>query len=321
MRKFAKGCLITALIMIAAGFICVAAAAATGGLKQTAYLIRDGALSIDAGDFDSSFVALQYQERLGAKDGITASEIDNLDIDIDGGYLNLYISEDDTFHVNAAEGRYSKVKCYVAGKTLYISQNYTVKHIWRRRSPIDTQIELYVPKSCDLKMVDIDMGAGKMDMYDLTVNGNMDVDLGAGDMSIYSLTVSDEMDVDLGAGRIYGEGVSVSDMDMDVGAGEAEFYESSVKDAKFSVAMGRLEYGGTVTGDLDTDCSMGNIVLNLDGSMKDHNYSMECDMGSIELDGRSYSGIINDMEIDNSADSEFSIDCAMGTIEVYFEKD
>lgn len=333
MRKFAKGCLIAALIMAVAGFAFVAASAATGGLAQTMDLIDDGALSIDGEDFGHITIyshnnyhtqkAGEHSGTAHTTDGVAASEVDSLDIDIQGGYLNIRPAEGDTFYADAADGRYSRAECYVENNTLYIQQKYTVKNLWkiwkwnRRKAP---EAILYIPAACGLQNVNIDIGAGEIEMYDMTVGGKMDIDMGAGEIEMYNMTVSGKMDVDMGAGEIYGEKLNASELDVDVGAGEAAFCESIVENAKFSVSMGSAEYEGRITKDLEADCSMGSILLNLDGSMEEHNYTVDCSMGEIELDDRSYSGVINEMNIDNGADSKFTIDCAMGSIEVYFKE-
>ena len=298
MGKFAKGCLITAGIIILLGFICVAASMATGGLRQTGEMIANGDLSIDSDDMVVGVVGYNTEEIADFSDvDIKAADIKKLDIHVEGGRLWLRTTESDDFALEATESRYSDVKYYVPGNTLYLKREYTATDLLGNNGD-DEEIVLYVPADCQLEAVDINLGAGEIDMRDLVIAG--------------------EMDIDLGAGEVYGQQMTIGVLNVKVGAGEAIFEDSMTEDMEVNVGMGNLEYRGAITKDLNAECSMGSVVFNLDGNEKEHNYSMDCAMGSIELEGRSYAGVASGVYLDNAADSEFRVNCAMGSIELYF---
>lgn len=318
MRKFVKGCLITAVIMVFVGFICVSASVATGGITQTERMIENGELSFgvtEGVDHDTvravdnvqpaekadTEVAIERIDGISyegefSNDHIAARDVRKLDIDIEGGYLVIENSEDSQFHLEASEGKYSKVQYYLEGDTLHLSKRYSLTDYVKYDN--DHILTLAVPTTCSLYEVDIDLGAGEMEISDLQISGSMDIDVGAGTVSA--------------------DNVSAYELNIDVGAGEAIFTENNVIDMEVHVGMGNAEYSGAVTGRLDAECGMGSIYMELTGSPKDHNYNMECAMGSIELDGENYSGIGSGMYIDNEADSEFSMECGMGSIELTF---
>ncbi|MBQ8592300.1 MAG: DUF4097 family beta strand repeat protein [Lachnospiraceae bacterium] len=300
MGKFVKGCLIASGIMIFVGAICIAASAATGGLWQTEAMIANGELSFDSRDLG---VALgDYDEMMNSfksnvlGDEISAAEIRKLDIDIEGGSLILQTTDSDFFAVEESGSRYGKVR--VSGDTLYVEKEYLAKSLWKNNGN-DVMI-LSVPAECQLASVDIDLGAGQIELDDFVIKG--------------------EMEIDLGAGEVLGNQVKADRLTVNVGAGEAIFEESSVKDMEVNVGMGNMEYAGEIAGDLKADCSMGSIIFELTDSEQNHNYNMNCAMGSIELEDKSYSGMASGVYLDNDADSEFTVDCAMGSIEIYFKE-
>ncbi|MBR2401832.1 MAG: hypothetical protein IKB01_03530 [Lachnospiraceae bacterium] len=64
---------------------------------------------------------------------------------------------------------------------------------------------------------------------------------------------------------------------------------------------------------------MGDMTYDLEGSIKDHNYDVECAMGNVTVGNKSYSGIASDKKIDNNSNSDFNLECSMGNISVSFE--
>jgi hypothetical protein len=63
---------------------------------------------------------------------------------------------------------------------------------------------------------------------------------------------------------------------------------------------------------------MGNLTMALTGSEDAHSYDVECSMGSVMIGGQSYSGVAEAGW--GSADSHLEIECAMGNVEISFEK-
>ena len=95
----------------------------------------------------------------------------------------------------------------------------------------------------------------------------------------------------------------------------------NVLNADIDVNMGECIFEGLISGNLDAECHMGNLELNLLGSQSEHNYNIECAAGNIEMDGYSMAALAGERKIDNGADSEYDISCNMGNITVEFEEE
>lgn len=314
MGKFAKGCLITSLVMILLGFVCVVVSVVTGGVLQTEQMIENGELSFGSMEAVSDDVLPETKEKVTVSEPIEARDfvyegefsagaiagrdVRELDIDVAGGHFIIKVSEDSQFHLRASEGKYTKVQYYLEGDTLRLTKHYSLEDYIKYDN--NSKMVLSVPADCVLDEADIDFGAGVMEMDSLKVNGSMDVAVGAGELTA--------------------ENISAGKLSIEVGAGEALFAESSATDMDISVGMGNVEYAGDVTGDLDAECGMGSIMMSLSGSRSEHNYQLESAMGNIELGEQSYSGLESGMYIDNQASSEFNIECGMGSIELAFEE-
>ncbi len=130
----------------------------------------------------------------------------------------------------------------------------------------------------------------------------------------------EEISVETGAGVTILSGIRANELEAAVGAGSVQISESEVNNASLSVGMGECYYEGTIRGDLDAECGMGEMSLILSGKETDHNYEIECSAGEITIGGFSVSGLASEKVIDHNAGSEFDIACSMGNIEIVFEE-
>ncbi len=130
----------------------------------------------------------------------------------------------------------------------------------------------------------------------------------------------EEISVETGAGVTILSGIRANELEAEVGAGSVQISESEVNNASLSVGMGECYYEGTIRGDLDAECGMGEMSLILSGKETDHNYEIECSAGEITIGGFSVSGLASEKVIDHNAGSEFDIACSMGSIEIVFEE-
>ena len=128
----------------------------------------------------------------------------------------------------------------------------------------------------------------------------------------------ESVNLDIGAGRLTGSNIKADKISIDVGAGQITLEDCSIQDGKMDVGMGAIYYTGSISGNLDADCSMGSTNLNLSGSLNDHNYDLECSMGEIQIGSQKYSGMDKEKTINNGADSNFVLGCSMGNIEINF---
>ena len=161
-------------------------------------------------------------------------------------------------------------------------------------------VTLYIPQDAELESVDLDIGASEL--YIDTLNTReLDLSLGAGDVIIDHLT-SD--------GRI----------SFEIGAGNCSTNDSHCKDATLEIGMGHLSYAGTIYGDLDLECGLGDAELNLEDYEDNHNYSIETGIGKLTIGDKSFNNIGNNFKTDNQSNSDYDIECGTGNVVVKFEK-
>lgn len=223
------------------------------------------------------------------------SGIQNLDVDISEYYMEICTSQDGEFHVETANG--SNLQCYVKNNTLYLE---TPHHTHRTGDLLyEKGVRLYVPEGTVFSKVDVDFGAGALQMGNLT---------------------ADKMDVDFGMGWISAQGNKIGTLDISIGGGSAELRETQVDTLTVEVGMGSMEFDGSLQNKGDVECGMGSITMQLDGKDTDFNYDIESAMGSVTIGTREYGGLAQGRKINNGAAKKITIECAMGSIEISFSK-
>ena len=91
-------------------------------------------------------------------------------------------------------------------------------------------------------------------------------------------------------------------------------------DVTLEVGVGEIRFEGSIPGDLDATCSMGNMEITVIGSTEqDHNMQMDCAAGNLDVGSRSYAGLATEQSIDNGADSDYNLSCAMGNMTLTFK--
>lgn len=221
------------------------------------------------------------------------SNIKNMEIEAGGCVFYFEPSRDDNFYVEAQKTK--KFQCYTQNDTLFLRTTGKLNH-WEDSKRCN--VTLYVPKDVYFDMVDIDMGAGKMEIDYLA---------------------ADTMKFDIGAGQIEVDYLKAKNCDFSVGMGEITVDDMRIDQLMSAeVDMGHLSLYGDIRGDVDATCSMGTMELNLTGREKDFNYRIAAAMGNIMIDGREYTGLAREKVIENAAAKNMQLECNMGGMEIYF---
>lgn len=147
----------------------------------------------------------------------------------------------------------------------------------------------------------------------------VDMQIGAGIVSIENCKVG-ELEAAIGAGEVTMDKLEVTELLAEIGAGQLEVTDATVQNAELDISMGECIFEGTISGDLEADCDMGNLELSLTGKETDHDYKLSCAAGNISVGGFEFSGLATSREIDNNAEGCFDINCNMGNIVVEFEE-
>ena len=163
----------------------------------------------------------------------------------------------------------------------------------------DPILYLIIPENMTLDFIKLDVDAGHINCQSLYVN-NLNVDMDLGSFYADDLQISNAFDVDMDAG------------DLDV-------YNAYCKKLNISNDAGNVCFTGCVEGNISLETDAGAVDMILSASSKDYNYDLNCDLGTIMLDGYEISGIGNSYTIDNGASYQLQAECNLGMISIYFE--
>ncbi len=309
MKKFAKGSLITALIMLILGIIIITGCAIYGShrivkdvtssnlpSRVTTWLdelwkYEDIKWNLSFSDVESS---VHYNDSFPIHSGNIADvqaahldDVDNISISMDGGELLIRSSDDDYFEIEAYHCK--NLQYYIEDETFYLVNGFETT------KDAACQITLKVPAH---------------QYNDITVS------VGAGNLE-YDNLIADTATITLGAGAITIDHLQVDTLTADIGIGALSITDASSVDSALQVGIGSIEFDGLIKGDLTVTCSTGCIDLNLKDSFKEHNYFLTCSLGNIDLDHSSYSGHVN-KDINHDAASDYHLNCSLGEIILYF---
>lgn len=327
MKKFMKGCAITAAVFCLLGLLLAIAGGTargsaaisevvrrvTGGrvtvnfddVKDWGVMIHDNIKSIDSVtitdwgvNYDindrSMFAHSQKIYKGDVSKYCPGTGIENLDIEVGGCILEAKTSKDDSFYIEVNKAY--KFQGYVEDATLYIKASNGAK-TWNKMG--SCTITLYVPRDFMFGTVEVELGAGVLEFSDLRAGDCISLEVGAGQIGIDNLQ-SNELNLEIGAGEIELENMEVwGELAAEIG-------------------MGNFEAHGTVYADANIQCSMGNVDLELAGGETSYNYIVECAMGNIDIGNHSYSGLAKETSINNGAGVTVEIQCAMGNVSVSF---
>lgn len=325
MKKFMKTCGIIALVMIVLGVVLGIAGSTVAGrttISQVVETVTGGRVKVDFGDgswgiFNGMASIGDMEVDLGPGLGVNydigdssmfskdhdimsgdvelyspGSGIRNLEMQVGGCNVVTQTSKDDRIYLEAKGMR--KFQGYVEGDTLYVLGTVKSGLTWFDE---ESKVTLYLPDGYTFDEVEIDMGAGALDIDKLSAA---------------------EVSLEVGAGRITLGSVEVQELTANVGAGQIELKDMAVKKLDVEVGMGEFTAQGSLEGDAQVECSMGNVEMKLDGRKEDFNYQIEGAMGSIQLDKEDMGGFAQERTVDNGAAKSMKIECSMGNITVKF---
>ena len=341
MKKFTKGCLITALVAFIIGAVICCVGGMLGGFKVLNSMdIRevtgiplvyrfgpDGRFEygfrpwrdsgIDWGGKYENWQRIDNEEG-GRALSLTADTLRELYIEAGACEVRIEESEDDQVRL-AVSGDADTVRYHVDDGSLWIERQSGWRWFQVGVNKSSDKVYLYLPKGTNLDYLDIELGAGKMDSIGLKAQ-TANIEVGAGEADIDSLTVDDEVILSIGAGKIRVKELICETADLDIGAGELDVDDATIEEvANIDLGMGSVNISGIIKGDLDVDCGMGQVTLELFDDEQDHNYDVDCSMGEVRVGSHSYSSMSSSQTIDNGTDSDYNIDCSMGTVKIIFK--
>ena len=332
MKKFTKVCLFAALTLFIIGCIFCGVFGMMGGFRQLDSANRNGVFGnlrtvlwgyksswFDWGgnDWDeerwTEMKNISTNTESALQTNYNVDDISDIDIELGGENLIITESEDDYIWIKNSSGN-NNFKYGRDGSTFKLYSTNSIK-FWKNVSR--GNIYLYLPKSVTLKSIDLEVGAGRLNSIALKAD-EISLDIGAGEFYIEGMS-GRKVNISVGAGKANIDSIDADEADISVGAGSISARGINIRDISLEVGMGNIDVTGTISGNADVECGMGNINMFLQGSEADHDYYLECAMGSIRVGSNKYSGIASEKVIDNGSDSKFDVECAMGNIDISFE--
>ncbi|MDE5589781.1 MAG: DUF4097 domain-containing protein, partial [Acetatifactor sp.] len=252
MKKFMKGCAITALILLALG---IALAAAAGTVKGRATIARvvetvtGGRVSVNFDNFinwgiqlgdnisgslpdtgyridDAASFDSRYEIMSGDIEKFCLGEdVEELEIEAGGCIFDTQVSGDNSFYVKASDS--GKFQAYLENGTLYI-RTTTSSRSWNNWN--SCKVTLYVPESYHYREAEIELGAGELEFESLN---------------------ADKVSLGVGAGQISANGLQADSLEMEIGMGQIDMKDVNVKDLKAEIGMGNLMVEGNIDGNVD----------------------------------------------------------------------
>lgn len=309
MKKFMKVCAIMVAVVFGLGVLLVALGGFGGGFKLVSEQVWRGDLNIEnwfPWDFKSG-VRYDISEDSTLFDSIhdvirnvdsyaqdfSGDSVKNLNLDLGGCRVTIGTSPDGDYHVEAKT--ISSFQAYVSGETLHI--NAVKNGTWNTNTMV---ITIKIPAGVRLD--------------------NIAMSLGAGDF-VFDRLCADEVALEIGAGRLQVDALEAENFNCELGAGQAIITNGvTTGDVTLEVGVGEIRFEGSIPGDLDATCSMGNMEITVIGSTEqDHNMQMDCAAGNLDVGSRSYAGLATEQSIDNGADSDYNLSCAMGNMTLTFK--
>lgn len=190
----------------------------------------------------------------GFKNIKTNNKVGNLEIETKG--VSITIKNGDKFKIET-DNKDIKTK-ESNNKLLIIEDN----NKWFNKTDY-TELIIYVPTDYQFDKVSIDSGAGKIEVDTLNTK-NLDLDLGAGQVNISNLSVTEGTEIDGGAGEINITNSSIKNLDLDLG-------------------VGKVTLNSSLYGFNEIDGGIGELIVNLIGTENDYQIKCTKALGKITL--------------------------------------
>ncbi len=297
MKKFYRVVLCIALLCIVLGFCMVAVGAAQGGMQLVLSMLDNNEFAFSVRDsYDGDEDDYEDQDYT-----FPISQVKSMDLDMGASVMEIKYEDVEEYRVQVKNNKkYGYSKCYVEDGVLTIESNFDYWGVsWGKEKA--NKITLVIPQKVELKEIELSLGAGSCTGDSLSAEV-MDIEIGAGNLQLNTLKAK-------------------KTMELSVGAGNAEIDNLEAESLEIECEAGRC-YAGNVTtiSDINLNCDAGYAYLNLKGAKDSYNYDLECSVGSIKLDGKQYSGLDFSKETDHGADKQLTAECNVGAIEIEFNQ-
>ena len=186
-----------------------------------------------------------------------SESVDDLEIDLTAAQLEIVAGDKFSLESNH---RYLKVDTVSGQLTIKETRQFVGFH------SEEAQVILTIPEDYSFKKAVIATGAGTVRMDALSAE-KLTLDLGAGEVNIGELTATNSAKIDGGAGELTINGGSLANLDFDMGVGEVVLTSA-------------------LTGNSKIDYGVGELDLTLVGAAEAYSIELNKGIGEATLDGQ-----------------------------------
>lgn len=176
-----------------------------------------------------------------------------------------------------------------------------------------TEVYVTIPKGFTADKLALSVDAGTITADSLAANTGS-ITVGAGTCKINELNVKDSSSYKVDAGMLEIDNGTINNGTMSCAAGRIGIDDGVIHNGNISCMAGSIDINGSITGDSQISASVGAINLKLDGKEEDYNYTIDCNLGTLMLNGTRYSGINKHITQKNSAPNTMTLNCDVGSI-------
>lgn len=232
------------------------------------------------------------------KEQYAAEEIREIDLEIDCAELTVETAAVDEVQIIARLDDEVDYESGVFDGKLSISCKYhgVMRHI---RTDNMVRIGIVLPEEKHFTEITLKTGAGNIDMRNAKLwCDNFSMEVGAGNVKVGELRVEDMLSVT-------------------VGAGNAELDNTGVKKINVDCGAGQFHMQGAIEEELNVDCGVGKCDIALSGRESDYNYSVDCGIGSVSVNGNKIGGLGGKYNCGNTgAAGRINVSCGIGKVKI-----
>lgn len=301
MKSISRIFLGLACITISLGILIVILAYAIGGGKDYIYKNTNYTSNVN----NTSETNNRYELNAYAED-VTS-------IDFELSYGKVTIETGDEFHVRIDNMPEEGYKSYVKNGTWFIKEDMNrdnVIRIFDWNIPIgdigfgfgendvkSSSITITIPEDFHGKDLNIDLGAGSLNADKLSAD-TVKLTVGAGSMEVESLNATNLIEIENGAGNLIIHDLNALDVEVDCGVGD-------------------IKINGNIGRDCNVQTGIGNVFLDIEGDEENYNYTVDCGIGHVIINDKSYNGITDTTIRNNNSIGTFRLECGIGKIELH----
>ncbi len=233
---------------------------------------------------------IEHSHQIEVSESYTQTYSNVREIKIDLIVSRLTIKRGDELRVEVNTSKIP-VSSKVINDTLKIEETRT-SSFWRNN--FSGNIVLYVPEDMDLRKLELETGAGKINIDGI---------------------IAKEAEISHGAGLLEISNCTFNETEIDGGAGRISIENSRLNNLKLKAGVGKVDLGAEITGRSKIECGVGEMSVRLKGMPEEYKIMAEKGIGSLRINGENAS---SNTTYGNGANL-IKLEGGVGSINVHFE--